>query len=260
VGVSAFQTVFAGLMLIGGIVVLFGAILLRDGWGTELAQRELAQIPEWPMGRLDREPRQPWRVAVGGITAPGPDGMVTAPLSGVECVWYRVSVTRPLVRGDSTDEDVLVDHVAGDPIGLVNRSDRILVSADLFYRALLGTESPGVIEYPPLDGDIDTQARTLRARGLLTADLRRTKGVSIEEAVVRAGRRIVVVGQPRRHDGVTMLVPVGSARCGVSTESLASMRVRDTGGVRYDSSNLPVFLGMIGATMILCAAAIVRWF
>jgi hypothetical protein len=254
------ETVAAVMMLVGGVVVLAAGIFLPDRWRTRLAQRQLAQIPEWPMGRLDREPRPPGRVAVGGVTAPGPDGMVTAPLSGVECVWYRVRVTRSFARGDSTDTDVLVDHAAGDPIGLVNRTDKVLVCADLFYRALLGTESPGLIEYTPLYGDLHAQLRTLRARGVLSADLRRTDGVTIEEAVVRGGRRILVVGRPRRRDGVTVLGPIGSQRSGVAIESLASLRARDPRDVRYDSSNLPTFCGMLGAAMILCAAAAARWF
>ena len=259
-GVNVVGNVTAIFMLFGGLLVLAAGIFLPDRWRTRVAQRQLAEIPEWPMGRLIQEPRPPWRVAVGGVTAPGPDGMVTAPLSGVECVWYRLRVTRSFPRGDSIDEESVLDQVGGDPIGLVNRSDKILVSSDLFYRALLGTESPGLIEYPPLAGDVDSQLRTLRERGLLTTDPWRKKEISIEEAVVRGGRRIVVVGQPSRRDGATVLGTVGSRRCGVSLESLASLRTRDTRGVGYDSSNLPVFLGMIGAAMMLCAAAAARWF
>jgi hypothetical protein len=256
---NAVERAIAIFMLFGGLLVLAAGIFLPDRWRTRVAQRRLVEIPEWPMGQLIREPSPPWRVAVGGVTAPGPDGVVTAPLSGVECVWYRLRVTRSYSRGDSVHTESLLDLVGGDPVGLVNRSDKILVSSDLFYRALLGTESPGLIEYPRLAGDVDSQLWTLRERGLLTRDPWRTKEISIEEALVRGGRRIVVVGRPSRRDGATVLGTVGLRRCGVSLESLASLRTRDAPGIGYDSSNLPVFLGMIGAAMMLCAFAAARW-
>ena len=230
---STGQTVAFFLFALPGGLFLMAAILPSDRWQTRLAHRSLVRVREWTVGELGRAPRRPWRAAVSGVTVPGLGGMVTAPLSGVACVWYRVRIRRTVERGETTRTVELFHRVAGDPVGVDDGTGRILVSSELLARGLLGGDPPGLIESPPLGDDTRAQLRTLKSRGLLAGEFEHPDALWVEEEFIRAGQRVLVLGRPHPWHGWTMLGSTGPLRCGVSLESLASLRKRSTGDVDY---------------------------
>lgn len=56
------------------------------------------------------------RVTVTGPAAPGPSGILIAPLSGLECVWYRVAAQSWQVHGDDHHWRQVVGHQRGSPL------------------------------------------------------------------------------------------------------------------------------------------------
>jgi hypothetical protein len=238
---------------------LLAAVFLPDSWRTRLAQRTLSRLRESTVAQLRRSPRLPWLATVYGVTTPGPGGMVTAPLSGEACVWYRLRITHTVARGESTMTYELLHRSEGAPIGVDDGTGKILVDADLLDRPLLGSDPPGLVEYSPATDDVGAQLRTLHQRGVLTPGVPNTSGVSVEEAYVRAGRQVLVLGHPHRWREWTMLDAATPMRCGVSLESLASLRQRPTDEINYESSALPAYLGLFGAVLGVCAAMLGGW-
>src|SRR5450755_4441456 len=64
--------------------------LLGEGPGH--TRRKAARMPLWTCEQLNSAGSLPRRVAVTGVTAPGLHGLLRAPVSGEDCVWYESAV------------------------------------------------------------------------------------------------------------------------------------------------------------------------
>lgn len=137
-------------------------------------------------------------VTVTGPAAPGPDGMQIAPLSAVECVWYRVRAVSWQVHGDAHHWRPVVGRQRGTPsVG------EVLVAADLLD--LIDPET--VIEEqvrtrrPPTPAEAPMLHRLFEL-GLLPADeLKRSANAfdelawRVTEEVIRPGSTILARGR-----------------------------------------------------------------
>src|SRR6202035_2700202 len=62
------------------------------GSGPGRTRRKAARMPLWTCEQLNSAGALPRRVAVTGVTAPGLHGLMRAPVSGEDCVWYESTV------------------------------------------------------------------------------------------------------------------------------------------------------------------------
>ncbi|MFD9736592.1 hypothetical protein [Umezawaea sp. NPDC059074] len=184
---------FAVLVLLFGVCLLVAcltAVLLKVG---ELRERRIVEgTPTIAVGELRGGES---RVAVVGTTAFGPGGPVVGPVSGEECAWFRVWLTRsPSRRADEDGgEDVLLDVASPTPPALVDRSGAVLID-------------PGLLAEPPNLNDPVATEQVLRLlhggsaadwpslipRGLLE-DKRSHESVQLKEVRLPVGRVVYVV-------------------------------------------------------------------
>ena len=78
------------------------------GWGPGHTRRKAARMPLWTCEQLNSAGSLPRRVAVTGVTAPGLHGLLRAPVSGEDCVWYESTV----INDFSEDEQCTIGSVA----------------------------------------------------------------------------------------------------------------------------------------------------
>jgi hypothetical protein len=86
--------------------------------------RRLVGLPRVSTEELVRLESLPATVAVRARTAPGPEGLVRAPLSNVDCVWYRTTVEPAGTDGS-------------DLIALGDEGARVRLSSELAGRTLV---------------------------------------------------------------------------------------------------------------------------
>ena len=124
-----------GALLVGG-----AGIFALLNLGDRRAVRTLSRVRPSPIGA--RVPSSGGRVAVEGVTECGPGGLLVGPVSGEECVWFRIRLVREPARADDGGHDLLMDTMSpgrptvADATGrmaidprLINRSDRAEAAA-----------------------------------------------------------------------------------------------------------------------------------
>ncbi|HEX5118372.1 MAG TPA: hypothetical protein VFW65_24565 [Pseudonocardiaceae bacterium] len=170
-------------LLLGACMLIASgtSVLLRLGGSRErtLVHRcGLTPITSWP--------RKARRVAGVGTTAYGPGGPVLGPVSGVECAWYRMRLTRTparrLVR-EEPGEDILVELTAPQPSALTDESGTVLIDPDL------STEPPN--PHDPL-------ATNLTVHLLGPSDADTWAAIVPAEIRLEAGKRVNAMGSTRR--------------------------------------------------------------
>ena len=200
--------------------------LLGEGPGH--TRRKAARMPLWTCEQLNSAGSLPRRVAVTGVTAPGLHGLLRAPVSGEDCVWYESTV----INDFSEDEQVHDRKCRLAPESFVTVADGpagVLLTPDL-ARKRIGPRSAAVVtqtihEVTPYTGrpgwDDGTRLATLRDEGSFPARVltpRRdvshgrffslasgptTRHVAIRETIVRPDIEIFVIGKPSRKPGAT---------------------------------------------------------
>src|SRR5690348_747666 len=124
-----------------GFVVLVGA-------GERWARRRLAGTVAYRCGELLVASAYPRLAIVSGTVAATPGGVVCAPLSGVQCVWYRLSIWREYENGDGTFDEVIWTHEPVDRFGIDDGSGVVYASARLLGRDLIEGSAAQVTESP----------------------------------------------------------------------------------------------------------------
>ena len=125
----------AGIIVTGFFGVAFAVLvpvllLLAVSNGRE--RRWVARTGVSPGAALRPGAALPRRFGIYGRTAPGRDGLVVAPLSGAEGVWFRTMVYRIDSYGENTTRlAVLAIESRGDPFAVADDSGTTPISADL---------------------------------------------------------------------------------------------------------------------------------
>jgi hypothetical protein len=243
----------------GGSAILGIAIWLAMDGHDRLVRHRFARLSRRTCAALAAARRAAGRVAVSGVTAPGPAGMLTAPLSGKPCVWYRVNVGHTSESADSRDDVTSWSRTAGHPTAVDDGTGRVLLSRWLLDRALDG-DSPGLVKRSLATRDpieVAQHLAVLQARGLLPArkldELARYDELWVAEAVVRAGREVVAVGLPWGNRHGKMLVPHPLGTYGVSRDDLGRLRERTADLVGPDKWwEVPLLVLCAGGLLIGC--------
>jgi hypothetical protein len=237
--------------------------LLGEGPGR--TRRKVARMPLLTCEQLNSAGSLPRRVAVTGVTAPGLHGLLRAPVSGEDCVWYESAVINDFSVSESRHDWVC--RLAPESfVAVADGPARVFLTPYLAGK-LIGPQSAAVMtetieEVTPYTGrpgwDNGTRLATLRDEGSFPAyvftprrDRKRasylylnilltTNHFSIHETIVRPGMEIFVIGKPSRKPGVGIVlkVPFGPIS-GISSLPVADVH-------RYLASRATRSLRLIG--------------
>jgi len=243
--------------------------LLGEGPGR--IRRKAARMPLWTCEQLNSAGALPRRVAVMGVTAPGLHGLLRAPVSGEDCVWYESTVINDF--SDDQRRDWACRLAPESFVAVADGPARVFLTPDL-ARKRIGPKSTAVVtqtieEVTPYTGrpgwDNGTRLATLRDEGSFPAcvftprrDTRRyyifiplrTRHFSIHETIVRPDMEIFVIGKPSRKPGVGIVLKVPFRPIsGVSSLSAADVH-------RYLDSRATRSLRLIGISFVAGLALI----
>ncbi|MEV6635690.1 hypothetical protein AB0M54_33560 [Actinoplanes sp. NPDC051470] len=118
------------IFCLGALLSAGAGIFLLINLGDRREARTLSRVRPTAIGEL----AGPGRVAVEGVTEHGPAGPVVGPLSGEECVWYRVRLEREPSRADDSGHDLLLDTMSPGRPALADGTGRLPVDPRLVYR------------------------------------------------------------------------------------------------------------------------------
>ncbi len=242
------------------------------GSGPGRTRRKAARMPLLTCEQLNSAAPLPRRVAVTGVTAPGLHGLMRAPVSGEDCVWYESAVINDFSVNESR-RDWACRLAPESFVAVADGPARVFLTPDL-ARKRIGPKSTAVVtqtieEVTPYTGrpgwDNGTRLATLRDEGSFPAcvftprrDTRRyyifiplrTRHFSIHETIVRPDMEIFVIGKPSRKPGVGIVLKVPFRPIsGVSSLSAADVH-------RYLDSRATRSLRLIGISFVAGLALI----
>jgi hypothetical protein len=166
------------LMLAGLLLVSSTAVIGFGVWGSWRSLCRLRRlISQMEDGRLVRGAKLPHRAAVAGRITTGRPGLLRAPRSGTECVWYQVEYARSPSDGDRVDRWIEL-HPDAELIAVADRSGTVFLTPHLARTVL---EGPDIVTITAAGFDGDT---------------------AWQEAVIPPGLTVFAVGRPRRTDAL----------------------------------------------------------
>lgn len=213
------------LWFIGGAAVIMAAIMTLVS--CRLRRRSQA-AGAWPHRSCAEVTAESGPLHLNGISAPGPQGMLRARLSGTECIWYRNRVMRNfwVTRwvGDGDGGSVQVTEPMQEqvwewdsgPFSLIDASGSVLIDPALLRRTanLLGYPMQQAIGETLDDGPEARHYRggmmgALQADGLMPPDLldaladpeARTFGYRVIEEVLHPDMSLHIFAVPAGRDG-----------------------------------------------------------
>jgi hypothetical protein len=257
-----------GLVVMGPVLVL---ISVKDGRDRRWVRR----LGVSPCAALQAGGRQPDRFSVFGRTVPGRAGMVVAPLSGAEAVWFRLIVCS-FAGSEPTRVSVLWEETGGEPFAVADETGRVAVSGRILLGSLysshmsmwaqtrLAVGSPGpVVTQRVVDettGDWRRPGPWLRQaieRGLVGEDAaRRVDRVTVVEEIVPAGVPLHVIGKPAVLDdgSLGLTLPRAGRHLALSRDPAETERIL-AGDSRY-GMGCALWATLIGAACLGVFAAI----
>ncbi len=214
-------------------------------------------------------------VHLSGASSPGPRGLVTAPVSGIECVWYRDRVYRRYEGSRWHDGGNGWEQVAtraeeqvweggSGPFALRDESGAVLLDPVVVDRR---TTTRGYPKENPVD-DLREEGPepgnyaygpvgVLTAAGLLPAGFldgfagpdARTSGYRVTEEIIRPGLPFHVFGVAALRDGQPVMAPVGD----IPALSVDGMGLVLTRGGR-SATAMALGFGLAGAACLAASA------
>lgn len=243
----------------GTLVSLLGICLLIAS-GTSLLLRMGSQRARRLVERTAITPVATWRpgqkrVAALGTVDFGPGGPVSAPVSQVECAWYRIRLVRSPSRSRDESpppEDILFTLAAPDPPALSDRSGTVLIDPALLVEAP-NLDDPLVpqLAYRVLGSDPADPIASLVPRQFLD-DVRKGETLQLWEIRLVAGRQVYALGSAGRRKGSIMLKPARHGLFTVFTTDERSTVIERRRTNAAEARGLAILLGKAG--MVITAA------
>ncbi|MEV8504886.1 hypothetical protein AB0368_08650 [Actinoplanes sp. NPDC051475] len=210
---------------IGLLALALGAIAYLITRHRESLRRALSTTPVLGCAELIQTTDPPPRAIVVGRTGPTPTGPLLAPISGKECVWYRVVVMSGGPGASRRHRSVYRSSnpfTVTDPTGAVEvaprLADRYLFEDDLYHD--LPVE---LVEITSLDAGPHPDVRDrLRQYGFHVTGHRKDV-CEITEYRIAADQPITVLGRPRRGPNARALTTARGI-CGVAGPPLDGLR------------------------------------
>ncbi|HCT78464.1 MAG TPA: hypothetical protein DGT23_18180 [Micromonosporaceae bacterium] len=149
---------------------------------------------------------------VAGEVMPGPEGLLTSPLTGVSCVWYKVKVESWQARADLHHRDTVFLSKTKHPFRVLDQSGPLLISADIIPPSFEATVTETVSMKRPPTRDQAPLLHSLADRGLIPqATLNRRAHLLDEliwetsETILLPGQRVHAHGRVGRYRGLPIL-------------------------------------------------------
>lgn len=223
-------------------------LLSVETLGTaELAQLHQAAIDAAGSGAFTAA------VELAGKTSAGPEGILIAPLSQTECVWYRHKVTRKYrdvshdsdgKRQVSTATEVLSDDKATTPFLLVDAGGSVVIVPSRAPQGVRKTidrfesrpeHSEGAqIKLGPVEFSLPS-----------TSQDNDTLGYQYEEWVLTAGRDIFVQGEATDRSGrLEVKDPAGKGKLVISTKTEDELITDANATIRTSTLGMRIALGL----------------
>jgi hypothetical protein len=246
-------------MLIAVAVVLI-LIAIVAGIVALVGRRHLAQMSGATLNVSDaRAAAGQGKVEFAGAAAAGPGGLLKAPYSGAECVWYSSrTIARYEVRQSYRDAN-------GNENWRTEQRNEV-VSSDVSPQAFTITDSSGSILCDPRDADVDAPVYfsdfQQPAGGINIGPLHlnigngNLLGFDREESVIAAGQELFLIGAVRAGADGNATLSKGKGRFLISTRSEEQLTVSASRQARWGS----VVAALAGAAglIVLAASFVVR--
>jgi hypothetical protein len=251
-------------LLIAGTAMLGIPLMVGMGVWERIRLVVLQRTRTARTGELSGWPHA--RVAVRGeLVAPV---LLTAPLSGRPCVWYRVEVTRVYeeIRYTTNQSDERVwQYESAEPLSIDDGSGLVAVRLNALDQAVTveggNPREPG--EPPrglePGDGwyrEHEGLAR-LVDDGVVPLERlgspRNTLEFIVTESVIPVGATVTLIARLARRDGMPMLVRGFGPAYGVSNQTVETLRRRLAEDAEAPWGILLIVLLMVGVPVLLCA-------
>ena len=214
------------LWLVGGFAVIAAAIMIAVSSRLRRRSRVAGERPHLTCAEVTAESGP---LHLTGISAPGPDGMLRARLSGSECIWYRdlvlrnFWVTRWVGYGEDASPRQITEPVQeqiwewdSGPFALIDETSSVLIDSSLLLRTanVFGYPREQAIGETLDEGPEAWHYRTgpigaLQHDGLLPSELldaladpeARTFGYRVIEEILRPDMSLHVFAVPASRDG-----------------------------------------------------------
>lgn len=249
------------LQLIALILVGAGCFLWWRAMRARAHRRGLETTPNYTLGRLGEMAEPPDRAEVLADAGAGSEGLLTAPYSQTECVWFRVEVVHHTYAdetGDRLELNPVFDLHSHEPFTLTDvtgsatcRPHWIDVEhADLVHDRF----DQGAV--PPAD-PLSPAHLAADERGVCTAGTKvagpaeLTPGCTFREWVIRPGERIFVRAFPHRKDGGVVLVGGEDEPMTISTRSEQELIRADRSKEALGFTVLPVTAALLVLALLI---------
>jgi hypothetical protein len=192
-------------------------------------------------------------VKISGQAAPGPQGLLTAPMSGTPCVWYR-SVTSPFLEQTGYAGGLKVQRVRVSPVvpssGLPPertsaRHNQQVQSPDTPFAVVDGDDR---IVIDPSEAIVDSEVVTYNE---FRRDEQGRATALLQEWVLPAGQPVLAFGVPRgtSNTSVTALRPDAAGNLVIATHTEQYLLSRSN--VRLPNVKLIVSGAVLGGLVVL---------
>jgi hypothetical protein len=252
------STVGSGLTGLGGIALAIGGMLLLIIIHRRALATALDATPVTRCGELTAWADLPRRVIVRGRLRPDPARSLVTPLSGKECVWFRVQVT---ANPGSEGSRVLPVWESADRFTVADASGEVQVAARLIGRRL--SDNPidrdfasGLLEWDLLpDGRHKDTIERLKRAGMPLRTRRWGDRYRIMESWLPADREVTVLGRPRQGAAGTLLTATVGI-CGISYQTVDQLRANVNSAIAAGRSSLQFLLA--GGAALLAVGLLLR--
>lgn len=240
--------VFAG---IGGLFLLVapiaGVIALIDSF----RERKLRQTPVCTVAGLLASMTRPRRVVVRGArSVVGPAAPCRAPLSGMDCLWFRLELSRSdkisTETGDDWEHTEVWSSESGDTVWFSDGTGVVPVDVSLLAKPVTDSERGPIKRTEARQLEPDERVDIVGIRHFMRPGPR-TASFLLTEDVVPAGATVTLYARPVDRDGVLVLAADRGFPNGVTTRELDAF----TGEVKEQWWGVRMCLA-VGAVAYLC--------
>jgi hypothetical protein len=185
-----------GLLILGGIFFLFGAIALFKGIPNLQRRKRIIQTPTSPIAQAPGS----GPVEIKGRIVPSEQGVVAAPFSGRQAVWARIIVQEQRSAGRSRYWATVVNETDGRPFMVDDGSGQLARVMPPQANVILDSQqvaNSGTFKDAPAHLEAFLAARGLKSTSFLGFN----KAMRYEEQLLCPGDSVYAIGPSRREPG-----------------------------------------------------------
>lgn len=204
-------------MLIVGLILLvvaIGCFLLSKRSQKHL--RTLQSVPTVPCSDVAQHAAAARLCEVEGSAIPGPEGLLVAPFSQRQCLWYRAEVRERFWQSNGNDNQryeqtrTVSDDQSDQPFGVADQGGRVLIQP---REASFDDVEESFDQFEPSNGPLSTSF------GIGVGIGNNAPGFERREWIVTEGQHLFVSGQANRGSRGPEMIKPENGRLLVSTRT-----------------------------------------